>query len=338
MKLATVLATIRAFRRRTRLGPSCGMVAPPGYALRGGPPRAGAGWPRKLMQRPSGLSTFRSGRQRRSRALEGGCNGAFSQILFIYQEGAIESLSASSKAWFAAAMPFQNMPADIQKAATITVESTDDGVARIVEAVGEFWRFDEVGHIHRSLREAGWKAAESFPTRAGDRAVVDLGPKLKRKKWEQENRWDMTKDDLDLIAADLKIDGFQKDGPRLRAISGSAPRREPLTYEARSAIQEIEAVMFRITGQIERLTEPALKGLAFEATGRAEDDPLWSGIAAAAERRREILRRHRTGKGIWYAVIEGVRSERGSNRARFLRLITSNAIRSKRPKLQQGAC
>jgi hypothetical protein len=76
---------------------------------------------------------------------------------------------------------------------------------------------------------------------------------------------------------------------------------------------EIEAVMFRIVGQIERLTEPALKGLSFEANGRAEDDPLWSGIAAAAERRREILRRYRTGKGVWYVVIEGVRSERGSN-------------------------
>jgi hypothetical protein len=124
---------------------------------------------------------------------------------------------------------------------------------------------------------------------------------------------DLTKEDLDLIAADLKIDGFQKDGPRLRAISGTAPRREPLTYEAKSAIHEIEAVMFRIVGQIERLTEPALKGLAFEANGRAEDDPLWSGIAAAAERRREILRRYRTGKGVWYAVIEGVRSERGPN-------------------------
>jgi hypothetical protein len=121
---------------------------------------------------------------------------------------------------------------------------------------------------------------------------------------------DLTKEDLDLIAADLKIDGFQKDGPRLRAISGTAPRREPLTYEAKSAIHDIEAV---IVGQIERLTEPALKGLAFEANGRAQDDPVWSGIAVAAERRREILRRYRTGKGVWYAVIEGVRSERGSN-------------------------
>jgi hypothetical protein len=202
-----------------------------------------------------------------------------------------------------------------QKAATIIVESDDDGIARIVEAVGEFWRFDEVGQIHRSLREVGWKAVESFPIRAssGDQAVVDLGPKLKRQKWEKENRWDLTKEDLDLVAADLKIDGFKKDGPRLRAISGSAPRREPLTYEARSAIGEIEGAIYRIIGQLDRLTEPALKGLTFEANARAEDDPLWSGIAVAAERRREILRRHRTGKGVWYAVIEGIRSERGSD-------------------------
>jgi hypothetical protein len=209
-----------------------------------------------------------------------------------------------------------------QKAATIRIEGDDEGVARVVEAVGEFWRFDEVGKIHRSLREAGWRALESFPAPAtsGDDGVVDISPKLNRKKWERENRWELTKGDLDLIASDLQIDGFRKNGPRLRAVSGSAPRREPLTYEAKSAIREIESATYQIFGQLERLTESALKGLTFEAKTRAEDDPLWTGIAAAAERRREILRRHRTGKGVWYAVIEGLRSEPGSNRGEIFTL------------------
>src|ERR1700680_4366831 len=32
-------------------------------------------------------------------------------------------------------------------------------------------------------------------------------------------------------------------------------------------------------------------------------------MAAAASRKREILARHRTGKGVWYAVVEGLRCD-----------------------------
>jgi uncharacterized OsmC-like protein len=35
-------------------------------------------------------------------------------------------------------------------------------------------------------------------------------------------------------------------------------------------------------------------------------------VAALADRKREILARHRTGKGVWFAVIEGTREGRGS--------------------------
>jgi hypothetical protein len=155
--------------------------------------------------------------------------------------------------------------------------------------------------------------------RAGDRRVA-LRPVIAAAGEQANGLAVPPHDDLDLIASDLQIDGFRKNGPRLRAVSGSAPRREPLTYEAKSAIREIESATYQIFGQLERLTESALKGLTFEAKTRAEDDPLWTGIAAAAERRREILRRHRTGKGVWYAVIEGLRSEPGSNRGEIFTL------------------
>src|SRR6266436_1847305 len=58
----------------------------------------------------------------------------------------------------------------------------------------------------------------------------------------------------------------------------------------------------------------ALKGLVSEANQRAanRNEPLWTGIAAAAARKREILARHRTGKGVWYAVVEGLRYDPAS--------------------------
>jgi hypothetical protein len=130
-----------------------------------------------------------------------------------------------------------------------------------IDVVGE--RFDEAGKIQQSLREANRALVESLPTPSSsdDKAVVDITRRLKRKKLEREHRWDLTKQDLDRIAADLAIPGFHRGEARLRSISGSAPRREPLTYEGRNAISEIETAVYRVFGQLEGLTERALKGV-----------------------------------------------------------------------------
>jgi len=61
---------------------------------------------------------------------------------------------------------------------------------------------------------------------------------------------------------------------------------------------------------MEFLTEPALKGFAFEARRLAENDldnAVWLGIAEAADRRRKILARYRTGSGVWYASVDVIR-------------------------------
>jgi hypothetical protein len=62
------------------------------------------------------------------------------------------------------------------------------------------------------------------------------------------------------------------------------------------------------------LSEPALKGLAFEARPRASDggsEIVWSGIAESADHHREVLARHRHGKGKWFAVIEATHTPPG---------------------------
>ncbi len=63
-----------------------------------------------------------------------------------------------------------------------------------------------------------------------------------------------------------------------------------MTFEAKQAIREIQTHIFGIDGKMEFLTEPALKGFAFEARRLAENDldnAVWRGIAEAADRRRE---------------------------------------------------
>jgi len=83
-----------------------------------------------------------------------------------------------------------------------------------------------------------------------------------------------------------------------------------MTFEAKQAIREIQTHIFGIDGKMEFLTEPALKGFAFEARRLAENDldnAVWRGIAEAADRRREILARYRTGSGVWYASVDVIR-------------------------------
>jgi hypothetical protein len=61
---------------------------------------------------------------------------------------------------------------------------------------------------------------------------------------------------------------------------------------------------------LDRLSEPALKGLAFEARERAEGESgLWAGLADECDHLREIRARRRTGRGVWYAVIEAERPD-----------------------------
>lgn len=86
-----------------------------------------------------------------------------------------------------------------------------------------------------------------------------------------------------------------------------APKAVPLTYEAKEAIADFANKLADIDFKLAALSEPALKGIAFEARRRAawdENAKLWEGLAEGADFRREIKVRHRTGKGIWYALIE----------------------------------
>ena len=204
-----------------------------------------------------------------------------------------------------------NYASTTQKAAAVTVENDAKGGARIINAVGEFWHFDEVGKINKSLQQAAWVALDRLapPSSSDQEAVVDLSAKLKQKQWDKEHRWELSKADLDLIAADLDIDGFSNERARLRMVHGVAPKRDSLTHEARYAVEEIQGLLIKIDSQLEGLSEVALKGIVSEVNQRAanRNEPLWTGIAAAAARKREILARHRTGKGVWYAVVEGLR-------------------------------
>ena len=83
-----------------------------------------------------------------------------------------------------------------------------------------------------------------------------------------------------------------------------------MTYEAKEALRKIDEKLASVGFELDRLSEPALKGLAFEARKRAKaQSGLWAGLADECDHIREIKGRRRTGRGIGYAVIEAERPD-----------------------------
>lgn len=198
-----------------------------------------------------------------------------------------------------------------QKVVNVVVELDDGKPSRILEATGTYLHFDKRGKVHESLVRGGFEAMETYEAlerskRIAPSKVVDLSPKLNREKWEREHRWQPSANDLDEISADIWKKKKADDAIIVQA-KGAKPTPPKMTFEATEAVREIEGYLYRIDSKLENLSEAALKGLSFEASSCAAKDfnnSVWLGVAKAADRRREILVRHRTGKGIWYASIE----------------------------------
>jgi hypothetical protein len=177
-----------------------------------------------------------------------------------------------------------------------------------LDAHGSYWDFDQDGKIHEGVRNslADYMNLPGFgrPHRKDGR-VIDLVPEIKRRQVQAKHSWTLTKEDIDKVAMDL-WPGYE--GPKLEVtgVKGICPKKPPLSRDAREALYEISGKIGSINFALEGLSEPALKGLAFEARRSAsyEHESLWEGVAGEADRQRQLLAARRTGKGEWYAVIE----------------------------------
>ena len=197
-----------------------------------------------------------------------------------------------------------------QRIAEALIENEGQKPVRILDVRGSYWEFDDTGRVDVSLSASlsEWMDAFGFgsPATRETGRVVSLVPEIKKRDFNARHRWDVTRDDVDRIAADIwpGINGAAED---IATVKGVKPKRPPLTYEARKALNEIGPLLLSVTHKLEDLSENGLKGLAFEARRTATNDEnpeLWNALAIVCERLRELRTRQRTGKGIWYAVLE----------------------------------
>ena len=167
-----------------------------------------------------------------------------------------------------------------------------------------------LGALYRTLDKLFAAILRRVGTMPSKGKVVDLVPQIKRKELFSRHRWLLSQEDMDRIAADI-WPGINGPAPEVTTVKGAAPKKPPLSYEAKHALQSIEEKLELIKFELARLNEHGLKGFEFEAlrTASYEDEDLWRGIAAAAKHRRAILAAYRTGKGEWIATIEAFRSD-----------------------------
>jgi len=197
-----------------------------------------------------------------------------------------------------------------QRTAEVMLDNDDGLPVEILEARGSFLEFDDQGKIDRRVLAIiafdGLNTHDAVKeSRRSAGTVVDLGPSIERQQWERENRWKLTKEDLDMIAADIW--GNLPEGAKPKNAKGIAPKPPPMTYRAKDALQEIDERIAQIDFQVCQLSEPALKAIAFRARQKARagrEEVIWNGVAALADFRCAVQARHRRGNGKWFAVIE----------------------------------
>lgn len=120
-----------------------------------------------------------------------------------------------------------------QKVAQILVRNEGGRPARIVDAKGCYWTFDAEGRIDRGLQQTLANAMEFAFDGPVDRKaqVVDLQPELKRKRFNEEHRWEVMFEDLKRLAVDLWPDSANE--PKIKTVKGKAPAKPPRTRRER---------------------------------------------------------------------------------------------------------
>lgn len=192
-----------------------------------------------------------------------------------------------------------------QRVLSAYLEMEDRKPVRIWRTETGVWSFDEDGGIGDSLRRAMALAMDSLPTPERTGTVVALRPHVSRDRLKREHRWEPTNAEIDRIVADIWP---KKSSDRLKVLKGTSEPRPSLTYDAKFALEKCAENFWKIGMEIEGLSEPSLKAFSYEARNRAKEDgeyaPLYLALGEIADWNREVLVRHRTGKGAWYAVLE----------------------------------
>ena len=195
-----------------------------------------------------------------------------------------------------------------QRVMHVFIDNDEGSPQEIVRTECAIWIFDDAGKIGDGLRKALVQWSASLPMPSDDENVVPLKPTIEKQKLQKEYRWEPTPKEITKVTGDIWPTAGAKP---FRSLKGVDPRKPPLPLDAERTLNGFSDHFGRIAYAIDSLKEPSLKGLSFEARRRAkhekEQAPLLEAVAQLADYRRQVLRRRKSGKGTWYAVVEIIR-------------------------------
>ncbi|MEP9349168.1 hypothetical protein [Xanthobacter sp. KR7-225] len=176
---------------------------------------------------------------------------------------------------------------------------------RLLDVRGSWWSFDGNG-VYESDPDALRYLFSHLDNPNRDGPIVDISPVIERRQWQERHRWTPTVDQIELIAR--AIWPRRGEDERVGSVQGGGPKSQPVSSDARRAVQTIHEAIFTIENALEDLSEHSLKGVLSELRKQARhfkaERAISEGVANRVEEMREIQRRRRSGKGTWYAVVE----------------------------------
>jgi predicted RNase H-like HicB family nuclease len=198
----------------------------------------------------------------------------------------------------------------------------EEGRPHLIDYIDPFiWPFDENGSAQANLARAAmtaWEArdARQRQHRARPGPVVDIKPEIAVRRWQEENRWVPTDDEIKRISAIIFPE--MADGPveRPRSVAGTAKRRLPMSFEATQALDECWSPAYNITSKIDRLSDKDLKAFIQGAERRFDPaEPVttafWKGVIGTAEMEIVVRKARKLTKGKWFAALEMFTEEPG---------------------------
>jgi hypothetical protein len=198
-----------------------------------------------------------------------------------------------------------------QKVMALLLNNVDGKPVEIDSSYGAIWTFDDAGKITAGLQEVMAELMNSIHDMTSTSAtVVSIRPQLSKKRIAEKYRWTPSVADIERVSRDIwpkvKAD-------RLKDARGVSQRRPPLTFDAKQAIRRASKSFWETASALQFLKEPSMKGFIFEARQQAQDDPehrhLYEALAKMGEDQLELMRRQKSGKGVWYAIIEIFQSQ-----------------------------
>lgn len=189
--------------------------------------------------------------------------------------------------------------------AECVVEMNGRTPLRLLDVRGSWWSFDENGVYERDPDVYRYFFSQ-LPNPNRDGPIVDISPVIERRQWQERHRWTPTVDQVEMIAR--AIWPRRGEDERVASVLGGGPKPQPVSSDARRALEAIHDAIFKIETALEDLSEHSLKGVLSELRKQARhfkaERAISEGVANRVEEIREIQRRRRSGKGTWYAVVE----------------------------------